>query len=146
MRVSDAMTCEVHIAHPEQSLREVAQFMAELDVGALPVEENGRLVGMITDRDIAVRAVAKDKPPSTRVRDVMSRRIVYCYDDERIDHAAHNMSDFQMRRLPVVNREKELVGIISLADIATKRGSKAAGEAVVGISQATNAAARESAA
>jgi len=137
MRVSDVMTEKVYIAHPEQSLREVARVMAEIDVGALPVGDKGRLVGMITDRDIAVRGVANDFEPSSRVREVMSHEIKYCYEDEKLDHVAHNMSDIQIRRLPVMNRQKELVGIISLADIATKRGADAAAavEAVVGISQ-----------
>ena len=138
MRVSDVMTEKVYIAHPEQSLREIATIMARLDVGALPVEDKGRLVGMITDRDIAVRGVANDREPSSPVRDVMSHEIKYCYEDEKIDHVAHNMSEIQIRRLPVMNRQKELVGIISLADIATKRGSGAAVEAVVGISQCRN--------
>lgn len=135
MRVGDAMTIEVYVAHPNQSLREVAELMAGLDVGALPVEEKGRLVGMVTDRDIAVRGVAANKAPSTRVREVMSRGVKYCYEDEKIDHVVHNMSEIQVRRLPVVDRDKHLVGIISLADIAIKRGSDAAGEAVAGISQ-----------
>src|SRR5688572_4494084 len=138
MRVSDVMTEKVYIAHPEQSLREIAKVMAELDLGALPVENKGRLVGMITDRDIAIRGVANDYEPGSRVRDVMSSGVKYCYEDEKIDHVAHNMSEIQVRRLPVVNREKELVGIVSLADIATKRGSDAAIEAVAGVSQSRN--------
>ena len=146
MRVSDVMTEKVYIAHPEQSLREIAAIMARLDVGALPVEDKGHLVGMITDRDIAVRGVANDREPSSPVRDVMSQEIKYCYEDEKIDHVAHNMSEIQIRRLPVMNRQKELVGIISLADIATKRGSGAAVEAVVGISQCRNEESAKSAA
>ena len=138
MRVSDVMTEKVYVAHPEQSLHEIARVMAKLDLGALPVENKGRLIGMITDRDIAVRGVASDHEPDTRVRDVMSRGVKYCYEDEKIDHVAHNMSEIQVRRLPVMNRQKELVGIVSLADIATKRGSDAAVEAVTGISQNRN--------
>ena len=138
MRVSDAMTEKVHVAHPEQSLQEAAEMMAGLDLGALPVGDKGRLIGMITDRDIAVRGVAKDHLPSIRVRDVMSHGLKYCYDDEKIDHVAHNMGEIQVRRLPVMNRQKELVGIISLADIASKRGADVLVEAIVGITQPNN--------
>src|ERR671923_2950761 len=107
MRVSDAMTREVRVATPGQSIREVAKIMAEIDAGSLPVGENDRLVGMITDRDIAIRAVAEGKGPDTPVRDVMStEQVLYCYDDQDLAEVAKNMGDQQVRRLPVVNREK----------------------------------------
>ena len=99
MRVSEAMSRDVRIASPEQTIGEAARIMSEIDVGALPVGENDRLVGIITDRDIAVRAVAEDKPPSTKVRDVMSREVLYCYDDQDLDEVAMNMGDEQVRRL-----------------------------------------------
>ena len=135
MRVSEAMTREVRIATPGQSIRDVAKMMAELDAGAMPVGENDRLIGMITDRDIAVRAVAQGKGPDTPVRDVMStEKVLYCYDDEDLDHVAKNMGDEQVRRLPVVNRDKRLVGIVSLGDLAN-RERKAAGKAVSGVSK-----------
>jgi CBS domain-containing protein len=135
MRVSEAMTREVRVATPGQSIRDVAKMMAELDAGAMPVGENDRLIGMITDRDIAVRAVAQGKGPDTPVRDVMStEQVLYCYDDEDLDHVAKNMGDEQVRRLPVVNREKRLVGIVSLGDLAT-RERKAGSKAVSGVSQ-----------
>src|SRR5438874_1095017 len=112
MRVSDAMTREVRVASPGQSIREVAKIMAEIDAGAMPVGDNDRLVGMITDRDIAIRAVALGKGPDTPVRDVMStEQVLFCYEDEELDHVAKNMSEQQVRRLPVVNREKRLGGI-----------------------------------
>ena len=135
MRVSEAMTRDVQIANPEQSICDVAKIMAESNVGSLPVGENDRLVGMITDRDIAVRAVAEHKSPDTRVRDVMTQDVKYCFDDEDIKHVATNMGDIQVHRLPVLNREKRLVGIVSLADVATKAGAAPAGKAVSGISQ-----------
>src|SRR3954471_3114351 len=115
MRVSEAMTRELRVANPDQSIREVAKIMAEIDAGVLPVGDNDRLVGMITDRDIAVRAVARGLPPSTKVREVMSREVMYCFDDEDVDEVAHNMADIQVRRLPVLNRDKRLIGIISLS-------------------------------
>jgi len=119
MRVSEAMTREVRVASPGQSIREVAKIMAEIDAGSMPVGDNDRLVGMITDRDIAIRAVAEGKGPDTPVREVMSsEKVLYCYEDEELDHVAKNMSQQQVRRLPVVNREKRLVGIVSFGNLA----------------------------
>jgi CBS domain-containing protein len=135
MRVSEAMSRDVRIATPGQSIRDVAKIMAEIDAGAMPVAENDRMIGMITDRDIAVRAVAQGKGPDTPVRDVMStEQVLYCYDDEELDHVAKNMSNVQVRRLPVVNREKRLVGIVSLGDLAQKE-RKSASKAVSGVSK-----------
>src|SRR5437763_5597560 len=115
MAVSEGMTREVRVASPGQSIRDVAKIMAEIDAGSLPVGENDRLVGMITDRDIAIRAVALGKGPETAVREVMSAdQVLYCYEDEELDKVAKNMGEVQVRRLPVVNREKRLVGILSL--------------------------------
>jgi len=134
MQVSQVMTREVRIATPGQSIREAAKLMGELDAGSLPVGDNDRLVGMITDRDIAIRAVAAGKDPNTPVRDVMSAEVKYCFEDEELDHVAKNMADIQVRRLPVVNREKRLVGIISLGDLAQSE-KKAAASAVSGVSR-----------
>jgi CBS domain-containing protein len=135
MRVSEAMTRDVRVANPGQTIRDVAKIMAEIDAGSMPVGENDRLVGMITDRDIAIRAVAAGKGPDTPVRDVMSKDVMYCYEDEDLEHVAENMGDIQVRRLPVVNRDKRLVGIVSLGDIAPKEDPETAGEAVQGVSQ-----------
>jgi len=135
MRVSEAMTREVRVATPAQSIRDVAKIMAEIDAGAMPVGENDKLVGMITDRDIAIRGVALGKGPDTPVREVMStEKVLYCYEDEELDHVAKNMADEQVRRLPVVNREKRLVGIVSLGNVAQKE-KKAAQKAVTGVSK-----------
>jgi CBS domain-containing protein len=135
MKVADAMSRDVRVADPNQSLCEVACSMAQLDAGAMPVGENDRLVGMITDRDIAVRAVAAGKDPQTPVREVMTADVKYCFEDEDLNHVAKNMAEQRVRRLPVVNYDKRLVGIISVGDIALKQGQKAAGKAVQGISQ-----------
>lgn len=135
MRVAEVMTRDVRLANPDQSIQDAARTMAELDAGALPVGESDRLVGMITDRDIAVRAVAEGKGPDTRVRDVMTPDIKYCFEDEDVDEVAENMAEIQVRRLPVVNRDKRLVGIIALGDIAAMEGPGAAGAAVEGISR-----------
>ena len=135
MRVSEAMTREVRVASPGQSIRDVARMMAESDAGAMPVGDNDRLVGMITDRDIAIRAVALGKGPDTPVRDVMStEQVLYCYEDEQLDHVAKNMSQQQVRRLPVVNRDKRLVGIVSLGNIVQTEARSAA-KAVKGMTK-----------
>ena len=134
MRVRDAMTRNVRLATPGQSIRDVAQMMAEIDAGILPVSENDRLVGMITDRDIAVRAVARGMGPDTPVRDIMSsEKVMYCYEDDDVDDVAKNMGDVKVRRLPVMDREKRLVGIISIGDVA-QREQKAAGRSMEKIS------------
>ena len=135
MKVSEAMTRDVHIVSPNETIADAAKVMAALDAGAIPVGDNGRLIGMITDRDIAVRAVAASKGPRTLVRDVMTRDVEYCFEDEDLDHVAANMADIRVRRLPVMNRGKQLVGIVSLGDIAMFEGRPAAGEAIVGVSQ-----------
>ena len=135
MRVSEAMTREVRVATPGQTIRDAAKTMAEIDAGVLPVGENDRLIGMITDRDIAIRAVAQGKGPDTPVRDVMStEQVLYCYEDEELDHVAKNMGSEQVRRLPVVNRDKRLVGIVSLGNIAQAE-TKAASKAVKGVTK-----------
>src|SRR5262245_58888971 len=135
MRVSEAMTREVRIASPAQTIRDVAKMMAEIDAGALPVGENDRLIGMITDRDIAIRAVAKGKGPETPVREVMSTEVKYVFEDEDLEHVARNMGEIQVRRLPVVNRDKRLVGIVSLGDVAQKEDARTTGRATARVSQ-----------
>jgi CBS domain-containing protein len=125
MQVHEAMTRDVAIVNAEETLQQAARMMSGMDAGILPVGENGRLVGMISDRDIAVRGVAEGKGPTTKVRDVMTREVKYCFDDQELEEVTGNMAEIQVRRLPVVNRDKELVGIISLGDIALNDGSGA---------------------
>ncbi len=136
MLVKEAMTREVRIVSPDQTVQQAARIMLDIDVGALPVGDDDKLVGMITDRDIAVRCVAMGKPASTAVRDAMSQEIRYCFDDEDIAHVARNMADQQIRRLPVVDRNKRLVGILALADLVISAKSGHASAALSGISQA----------
>ena len=118
MKVREAMTQDVRLTSPDQTICDAAKIMAQIDAGALPVEQDDRLVGVITDRDIAVRAVAAGKAPDTKVRDVMSREVLYCYDDQDLDAVIRNMGTIKVRRLPVVNRDKRLVGIVSFGDLA----------------------------
>lgn len=124
MKVSDLMSEDVRIASPTDSIQHVAHEMAAHDVGVLPVGEDDKLVGMITDRDIAIRGIGEGKGPDAKVRDVMTTDLKYCYADQDIDEITRNMGDIQVRRLPVLNRDKRLVGIISLGDIAISPGSK----------------------
>jgi len=135
MKVSEVMTQDVRLIEPTQTIQEAARMMAELDAGIMPVREGDRLVGMITDRDITVRAVAEGRGPDTSVRDIMTDDVKYCYEDEDTEDVARNMADIQVRRLPVLTRDKRLVGIISLGDMAVSDGSDRVGEAVAGISQ-----------
>lgn len=123
MQVREVMTRDVEIADPGDSIRKAAKAMEEHDTGVLPVGENDRLVGMVTDRDITIRCVAGGMDPDkATVRDVMSAAIHCCGEDDSIDRAADHMAELQLRRLPVINRDKRLVGIVSLGDIAKTDG------------------------
>jgi CBS domain-containing protein len=136
MKVREAMTQDVRLVKPDQPISEAARLMAELDIGALPVQDNDRLVGMITDRDIAVRAVAHGRGPDTAVADVMSREVKYCFEDQSIDEVTQNMGELRIRRLPVLTRDKRLIGILSLGDLAIDESARdEAGEALGGISR-----------
>lgn len=135
MKVRDLMTRDVFVARPNQTIRDVAGIMENIDAGALPVGDDDRLLGMITDRDIAIRAVGQGKGPQTLVQDIMSPEVKYCFEDEDTGHVINNMADQQIRRLPVVDRNKRLVGILSLGDLAIVEGAEPAGEALVGISE-----------
>jgi len=135
MQIREAMSSEVKIANPNQTIRDAARLMAELDCGCLPVGEDGRLVGMITDRDIAVRAVAAGRSLKTPIREVMSLEVKYCFEDAQVDEVAQNMADIKVRRLPVLDHGKRLVGIISLGDIALTEGAEGAAGALCGISE-----------
>ena len=134
MKISECMTRDVRLASPDMSLQDAARLMGECDAGVLPVGEDDRLVGMLTDRDIAIRAIGQGKGPETKVREVMSTDVKYCFEDDEIAAIAGNMADIQVRRLPVVNREKRLVGIISLGDLATSGETMESGHALSGIS------------
>jgi CBS domain-containing protein len=121
MQLKDLMTHSVENVPPGATLKEAAEKMRSLDIGALPVFENDKLVGMITDRDIAVRAVADGRDPNeATVRDAMTGQLLYCYEDEDVERAAKLMEEKQIRRLPVFDRSQRLCGIVSLGDIATR--------------------------
>lgn len=134
MLVKDAMSRDVRTVTPETTVREGARLMADADIGALPVAAGDRLAGMVTDRDIAIRAVAVGKGPDCTVGEVMTHDVLYCHEDEDLGHISLNLAENQVRRLPVVDVDKRLVGIISLADIADGRAEEA-GEALEGITR-----------
>ena len=117
-RISEIMTTDVEVVGPEETLRDAARAMADLDVGSLPVCDGRKLIGMITDRDITVRAVAEGKSSDTAVRDVMTDDVVWCTDSDSVDDVLGQMSDAQIRRIPVVDKNRQLVGIVALGDIA----------------------------
>ena len=131
MKVGEIMTRGVEIASPDDTVQQAASRMAELDVGVLPVGENDRLVGMLTDRDIAIRAVAQGRGPDTKVREAMTPEVRYCFEDEELDDVVQN----KVRRLPVMSRDKRLVGIVSFGDVALYGDSQQADTAVTAVSE-----------
>jgi CBS domain-containing protein len=135
MQISEVMTRAVQTTSPDVSVQEAARIMAAIDSGILPVGENDRLVGMITDRDLAVRALAQGKGPDCKVRDVMTPEVKYCFEDEDVAHVARNMAEQKLQRLPVMNRDKHLVGIVSLGDIAIQGDSNVVDTAVSGMKE-----------
>lgn len=135
MIVRDVMTSGVELIEPSATLAQAAKLMRDNDVGALPVAENDRLVGMVTDRDIVVRAIAIGSDvKATSVDQIMSPEVLYCFEDQPVDEVCANMGEKQIRRLPVVNRDKQLVGILSLGDVAKTDSSTTAAEALEKIS------------
>ena len=135
MKISEVMTRDVQTIQPDQTAQEAARFMLSADAGSIPVTEGERLIGMITDRDIAVRGVAEGRGPDTLVRDLMTDGIVCAGVDEDVDAVAQKMSDAQVRRLPVVDEQQKLCGIVSLGDLARESEGEAAHEALEGVSQ-----------
>ena len=135
MKVRDAMTPDVQLCTPDDTLRDAAEAMAGLNCGLLPVTDNNRLVGMISDRDIAIRGVAMGRGPDTRVGDVMTSNVKYCFEDQDLSEVCANMGDIQVRRLPVLDRDKKLVGIIALGDIARAHTGNGTAKALSEISR-----------
>lgn len=128
MKVNQCMSRDVRIADPTETVQHAAQTMADIDAGFLPVGENDRLIGIVTDRDIAIRAVALGREPSAKVRDVMSGAISYCYEDDDSEDVLATMAELQIRRMPVLDRNKRLVGVVSITDLACNGESARAGE------------------
>lgn len=137
MQIKEVMTRNVEFIHPDITLSDAAGRMRNLNVGALPVGENDRLVGMLTDRDIAVRAVAEGRDPkNTKVRDTMTSDVVYCFENQDLSEAAKIMADKHVRRLVVLNKEKRLTGICSIGDLAVSGDQKLSGDVLRKVSTA----------
>ena len=135
MKIAEIMTRQVCLAKPDETVQSAAKKMAEIDAGAIPVAEDDRLIGMITDRDIVVRCVAEGKGCDAKVRHVMSEEVKYCFEDADVEDVADNMSQQKLRRLPVVSADKRLVGIVSLGDIAASEATVVSAGALRGISR-----------
>jgi CBS domain-containing protein len=126
------MTRDVCVCGPAESVADCARAMATNDIGALPVAENDLLVGMVTDRDIAIRAIAEGKGSDTPVREVLSKEVLYCYEDQELEHVAQSMGLAKIRRVPVLRRDRRVVGMLSLADVA-RASEEAAGAALAAV-------------
>lgn len=118
-RVSEIMTRDVCLVTPEQTIAEAAALMRDNDVGSVAVHDGDKLVGLVTDRDLAVRALAGGMGPGTAVNEVMTGAIKYCFDDQDVDEVASNMAELEVRRLPVVDRNKRLVGFVALSNVTS---------------------------
>lgn len=135
MKVSEVMTTEVATVRPNQTAREAANFMLNADAGSIPVADGDRLIGMITDRDIAVRGVAKGHGPDTLVSELMSEGLICAHTDDNVDDVAAKMSEAQVRRLPVIDSQDKLCGIVSLGDLSRETPGETAHQALEGVSQ-----------
>lgn len=135
MKVSDVMTRNVETIRPDQTAQEAAAFMLSADTGSIPVTEGEKLIGMITDRDIAVRGIAKGHGPDTPVRDLMSDGLICARENDDVESVATRMSEAQVRRLPVIDASEKLCGIVSLGDLSRETDSGTASEALQGVSQ-----------
>ncbi|HET6536222.1 MAG TPA: CBS domain-containing protein [Sphingomicrobium sp.] len=135
MKISEVMTRDVETVRPDQPVQQAASFMLSADAGSIPVTDGNRLVGMITDRDIAVRGVAKGYGPDTQVRDLMSADVICVREDDDVDDVASKMSQAQVRRLPVIDDRQQLCGIVSLGDLSRETDGDSASQALEGVSQ-----------
>ena len=135
MRIAEIMTAEVKLLAPDHSIQQAACRMRDEDIGSLPVASGDRLVGYVTDRDLVIRGIAAGKDMSAPVREVMTERLLYCFEDDTVDDVAENMAKNQVRRLPVLTRAKRLCGIVSLGDLAVEGNDEAAEEALTEISE-----------
>src|SRR3954463_16464814 len=135
MKVREVMTSEVETVTADQTVQEAASFMLRPDAGSIPGTEGDRLIGMITDRDIAVRGIAKGNGPDTPVRELMTDDLVVVRIDDDVEEAATKMSDAQVRRLPVTDQDERLCGIVSLGDLSREADTECASEALEGVTQ-----------
>ncbi len=139
MKISEVMSRDIEVASPQDSIQSVAQKMAQLDVGALPVCDGRKIQGMVTDRDIAVRGVAQGVGSDSPISQIMTGNLEYVMANDDLDRAADKMADSQIRRLPVVDQDQQLVGIISLGDLSREHKEKVVGRTLEEISEPTRA-------
>ena len=135
MKVSEVMTRDVKTVRPDQTAKEAATFMLDEDAGSMPVSDGDRLIGMITDRDIAVRGVAKGYGPDTPVRELMTDEVICAREDDNVEDVASRMSSAQVRRLPVIDGDERLCGIVSLGDLSRDADEDSAAQALEGVSE-----------
>jgi CBS domain-containing protein len=135
MKVSEVMTRDVQTVRPDQPVQQAASFMLNADAGSIPVTDGDRLIGMITDRDIAVRGIAKGYGPDTPVRELMTGDVICVRIDDNVEEAATKMSEAQVRRLPVIDSQEMLCGIVSLGDLSRETDDETATQALEGVSQ-----------
>jgi CBS domain-containing protein len=136
MKLKEIMTQEVEVIHPDDSLQSAAQKMRERDIGFLPVCEGDRLIGVVSDRDIIVRVIAEGKDPKAMMgRDLVTAPVIYCFEDQDVEEAARVMQENQIRRLVILNRDKRLVGVVSLGDLAMNRPAVQSGEVLQSVSE-----------
>ena len=135
MKISDIMSRDVQVARPEDTLRDAAETMARIDVGSLPICDGRRLLGIVTDRDIVVRGLAKGLGLDSGVTQVMTEGVEYCFEDDDLVEVSDKMAASQIRRIPVVDRDKNLVGIVSLGDVAREARPAESGDVLEEVSQ-----------
>lgn len=135
MKVNEIMSREIRTVSPDTPLREIALIMRQADIGALIINQDDRMAGMITDRDLVIRAMADGMDLNTPVSRIMSDEVRYCFEDEEVDHIAKNMAQLEKRRLPVVNRDKRLVGMVSLANVASCNADKLSANLLRGVAR-----------
>src|SRR5262245_13393285 len=137
MKIGNVMSRDVQLIKPDDTIRSAEALMKKIDAGLLSVTDDDKYVCSTTDREMAIRGVAECKGPDAKVRDAMSPEVKYCFEDEDVAHVAENMAELQVRRLAVMNRDKRLVGIVSLADLAIEGSLPKTAKALHGISQPT---------
>jgi len=136
MKLKEIMTQNVEVIHPDDSLQTAAQKMRDRDIGFLPVCDGDRLIGTVTDRDMIVRVIAEGRDPTTIIgRNLATTPVIYCFEDQSVDEAARIMQENQIRRLVILNRDKRLVGVVSLGDLARNRPADRSGEVLQSVSE-----------
>jgi len=136
MKLKEIMTQDVELIHPDDSLQTAAQKMRDRDIGFLPVCDGDRLIGVVSDRDIIVRVIAEGRDPKAMMgRNLVTAPVIYCFEDQDVDEAARIMQENQIRRLVILNRDKRLVGVVSLGDLAMNRPPDQSGEVLQSVSE-----------